>query len=99
MREGVEVILILAMLLALVAKATAGLHRAGPASGETAQSDGAAGAATAVDSHLRAKRRAMRAIWWGVALAAAASIATAVALNLLGRHGPGCSPRDRSKAS
>ncbi len=83
-REGIEVILIVAMLLALVTKATSGLApRTGPASGETAQSDGAPGAATAVDSHLRAKRRAMRAIWWGVALAAAASIVTAVALNRL----------------
>ena len=32
-------------------------------------------------NHLR--KRAVRAIWWGVAAAALASIATAVALNLL----------------
>jgi high-affinity iron transporter len=57
-REGVEVILVLAMLIALVAKAT-------PAAGAPARA------------------RAMRAIGWGVALAIAASLATAVALNFL----------------
>jgi high-affinity iron transporter len=57
-REGVEVILVLAMLIALVAKASQ------PAS-------------SAVRS------LAMRAIWIGVGLALIASVATAVALNLL----------------
>jgi high-affinity iron transporter len=58
LREGVEVILVLAMLIALVAKATP-----------------AAGSAT--------RAPALRAIWWGVALAVAASLATALALNFL----------------
>ena len=57
-REGVEVILVLAMLIALVVKA----------SQPTADS---------------ARAGAMRAIWTGVGLAIAASLATAVALNLL----------------
>ncbi|MGP0069898.1 MAG: FTR1 family protein [Isosphaeraceae bacterium] len=68
-REGVEVILVLAMLIALVAKAT-------PASVRT-DTD----AAGLVETHPRA--RALHAIWWGVALAVIASVATAAALNLL----------------
>lgn len=67
-REGVEVILVLAMLIALVAKA------AQPTSGETS---------TSLDSGQAARSGAMRAIWLGVGLAVAASLATAAALNLL----------------
>jgi high-affinity iron transporter len=55
-REGVEVILVLAMLFALVAKASPSATTRVPA---------------------------LRAIWWGVALAAVASLATAASLNLL----------------
>jgi high-affinity iron transporter len=55
-REGVEVILVLAMLFALVAKASPAAATRAPA---------------------------VRAIWWGVALAAVASLATAASLNLL----------------
>jgi high-affinity iron transporter len=65
-REGVEVILVLAMLLALVAKVA-------PAGTETR--DGTA-------NHDTNRARALRAIWYGVALAVIASLATAVALNL-----------------
>ena len=57
-REGVEVILVLAMLIALVAKAT-------PEAGADARA------------------RARRTIWWGVTMALAASLGTAIALNLL----------------
>jgi high-affinity iron transporter len=60
LREGVEVILVLAMLIALVAKATSS---AGPGPGS--------------------KHLALRAIWWGTGLAGAASLATALVLNLL----------------
>ncbi|MHB1559827.1 MAG: FTR1 family protein [Isosphaeraceae bacterium] len=68
-REGVEVILVLAMLIALVVKAIG----ASPAEAD----DQANAAAT------RARGRAMRAIWLGVGLAIVASIATAAALNLM----------------
>lgn len=68
-REGVEVILVLAMLIALVVKAIG----ASPAEADEL----ATAAAT------RAKGRAMRAIWLGVGLAMVASLATAAALNLL----------------
>jgi high-affinity iron transporter len=61
-REGVEVILVLAMLIALVDKATQ--PSAGPSIGP-------------------ARARGMRAVWSGVGLAVVASLATAVALNLL----------------
>lgn len=67
-REGVEVILVLAMLIALVVKAI------GSAPGETNANARAASTA---------KGRAMRAIWLGVGLAIIASLATAAALNLL----------------
>jgi high-affinity iron transporter len=70
-REGAEVILVVTMLLALVAKASAG----------TATLAGADPAGNRASSE--AKVRGSRAIWWGVALAAVASVATAVALNLL----------------
>ncbi len=89
-REGVEVILILAMLLALVGKATSAVPLRGP--GETNTETPAAGAAGEQElgramNHLR--KRAIRAIWWGVAAAALASIATAVALNKLIVSAPG----------
>ena len=61
-REGVEVILVLAMLIALVVKASQ------PTTGSTTDA---------------ARSGAMRAIWTGVGLAIVASLATAVALNLL----------------
>ncbi len=89
-REGVEVILILAMLLALVGKATS------PARAHVAsQNDAVAPAARAAGEHdladalTKLKARAVRAIWWGVAAAALASIATAIALNLLIFSAPG----------
>jgi len=65
LREGLEVILIVTMLLALVAKAT-----------------GAAGSGEPPIRSL-AKARGSRAIWWGVGLAALASLATALVLNFL----------------
>jgi high-affinity iron transporter len=65
-REGVEVILVLAMLLALVTKATPASVKADTAGLEA-----------------QGRSRALRAIWWGVALAVLASVATAAALNLL----------------
>jgi high-affinity iron transporter len=66
LREGLEVILVLTMLIALVAKAAT------------------AGAVAATDFAAKASRaRALRAIGWGVALAVAASVATALALNVL----------------
>jgi len=68
LREGVEVILVVAMLLALVAKATAG---SGAPNHDV------------VDASAQTKVRASRAIWWGVGLAAAASLVTAVVLNVL----------------
>jgi high-affinity iron transporter len=69
-REGVEIILVLAMLIALVTKAT-------PAGTKTT-TDAAAGL-----DQTHARARALRAIWWGVALAVIASLATAATLNLL----------------
>jgi len=84
LREGVEVILILTMLLALVAKATAGSGmQTGSASGHAARLDGPADGLTPADTPVQAKERALSAIWGGVALAAAASLATALALNRL----------------
>ena len=89
-RSGVEVILILAMLLALVGKAT-NLARVQATDG----SDPATSAARAIGENDLAhalgelKKRAVRAIWWGVAAAALASAATAIALNLLIFSAPG----------
>jgi high-affinity iron transporter len=71
LREGVEIILVVTMLLALVAKAAAG-------SGHGAGSE----PATAGPAH-DGLARASRAIWWGVGLASLASVATAVVLNVL----------------
>ena len=88
-REGVEVILILAMLLALVGKATntAGLR-------VLSGTDRAAGELESAMPELghgaiRLKERAVRAIWGGVAAAALASFATAIALNFLIVSAPG----------
>jgi high-affinity iron transporter len=84
LREGLEIILILTMLLALVAKATGVVGtQTNPASGDIARPIEPAGAATTADSSVGAKGRALRAIWWGVALAVVASLATALALNRL----------------
>jgi len=76
LREGIEIILILTMLLVLVGKATSSPGVDAPADDRARWSDPSVGA-----SAERTKRRAMRAIWWGVALAVAASLATALALN------------------
>ena len=70
-REGLEVILVVTMLLALVAKVSAGT--ATPAGADRA------GAL----ARFPAQARGSRASWWGGALAAAARVATAIALNLL----------------
>jgi high-affinity iron transporter len=71
LREGIEIILILTMLFVLVGKATAAPGLGSPA------------VLADATSTLRTKNRAVRAIWWGVALAVAASLVTAVALNVL----------------
>jgi high-affinity iron transporter len=83
-REGVEVILILTMLLALVGKATStsGL-KARPGTNWGTLNDGDGALADLEQAALRLKKRSVRAIWWGVALAALASVATAIALNVL----------------
>jgi high-affinity iron transporter len=79
LREGIEVILILTMLLVLVGKATS-VPGADSVPGDRADdSYGTVGGIAAK----RTKSRAVRAIWWGVAFAAAASLATALALNVL----------------
>jgi high-affinity iron transporter len=74
-REGVEVILVLAMLIALVAKASQ------PSAGSSLAAAGASG--TVPPPADAARAGAMRAIWIGVALAVGASLATAAALNLV----------------
>ena len=71
LREGVEVILVVTMLLALVAKAAVGLGHPNSPESEGLQKAKAA------------SQRAARAIWWGVGLATLASVATAVLLNAL----------------
>jgi high-affinity iron transporter len=68
LREGVEVILVVAMLLALVARATTG--SVAPTHDE-------------VKASAQTKVRASRAIWRGVGLAAVASLVTAVVLNVM----------------
>jgi high-affinity iron transporter len=87
-REGVEVILILTMLLALVGKATStkGLQ-IGPVGPDTNNGNGRE--ADVQEAATRLRNRSVRAIWWGVALAALASVATAIALNLLIVTAPG----------
>jgi high-affinity iron transporter len=77
-REGVEVILILTMLFALVSKTV--LARSGRVGGTAAWEPNSALDAPSPD---RNDPRARGAIWWGVAAAAAASLATALALNLI----------------
>jgi high-affinity iron transporter len=74
LREGIEVILLVAMLLALVAKSAVG-------SVAPSHDD--------VDVLTQTKTRASRAIWWGVAFAAVASLVTAIALNILVKHSQG----------
>jgi len=71
LREGVEVILVVTMLLALVAKAAVGPGQAN--SSQTKDSVGPQAGAS----------RASRAVWWGVGLAAVASVATAALLNVM----------------
>ncbi len=78
LREGIEVILILTMLLVLVGKATSVPAVDSPADDRAHGSGESVGASAG-----RTKQRAARAIWLGVALAVAASLATAVALNVL----------------
>jgi high-affinity iron transporter len=79
-REGLEVILIVAMLLALISKAAAAAGaQTTPAPGGARELGGRPGSAAAT----RASGQAVRAVWWGVALAAVASVATAIALNVL----------------
>ncbi len=85
-REGLEVILVLAMLIALVSKAFM------PASAPLAAHNGNGRSSVPhpvdasiieVNSMIQAKGRALAAIWWGTGLAAVASIATAIALSAL----------------
>jgi high-affinity iron transporter len=71
LREGVEVILVVAMLLALVSKAA------------VAPPQGSSSGPDVAGVRLAASGRATRAIWWGVGLASLASIVTAVILNVL----------------
>jgi high-affinity iron transporter len=82
-REGLEVILILTMLLALVAKASSvSVAQAGLSTNSTEPRD-QPGIAALADTAGRANGRAIQAIWWGVALAVVASLGTALALNRL----------------
>ena len=84
-REGVEVILVLAMLIALVVKASQSMGGA-----STTAADGTG---PALSPAVAARAGAMRAIWLGVALAVVASLATAVVLNLLVASVQGRAPR------
>jgi len=81
-REGLEVILVLAMLIALVSKAFTPANAKG-GNGRCADLDDVGMPTIEPNSVLPAKARALRSIWWGTALAAAASIATAIALSAL----------------
>ena len=74
LREGIEVILVVAMLLALVAKSAVG-------AGAPSHDD--------VEASTQTKSRASQAIWWGVGLAAVASLVTAIALNVLVKNSQG----------
>jgi high-affinity iron transporter len=88
-REGVEVILILTMLLALVGKATTGSGLRDPgASSQTSAGPNAGQSASWLAAN-RLRLRGVKAIWWGVAAAVLASIATAIALNRLIVSAPG----------
>jgi high-affinity iron transporter len=88
-REGVEVILILAMLLALVGKATSAYGVRASAERERDLDGLASSELNLARSAGRLKERAVRAIWWGVTAAAVASIATAIALNVMILSAPG----------
>ncbi len=77
LREGVEVILVVTMLLALVARAGSA-----PATPDNLAQGNQSGAAAAPEARA-AFARASRAIWWGVGLASLASLATAAILNVL----------------
>jgi high-affinity iron transporter len=85
-REGLEVILVIAMLIALVSKAylPATAQPAAPSRDGGSLTGNSADASTAREASIvRAKERALGAIWWGTGLAAIASIATAIALGAL----------------
>jgi FTR1 family protein len=69
LREGIEVILVLTMLIALATRA-----------GEAAGTGAGAGASAGAEE---TRRGALRAVAWGVGLAVVASLATALGLNLL----------------
>jgi high-affinity iron transporter len=88
-REGVEVILILAMLLALIGKATSAAGLRALHGSDRAPDDLDIATPELGRAAFLLKERAVRAIWWGVAAAALASIATAVALNFLIVSAPG----------
>lgn len=85
-REGLEVILVLAMLIALVSKAFMPAAARPGARGGNGQSPSPhkAGGSTGLETSVaQAKRRALEAIWWGTGLAAIASLATAIVLGAL----------------
>jgi high-affinity iron transporter len=88
-REGVEVILILAMLLALVGKATSAAGLQALRGRDRAASDLESATPELGRAAVQLKERAVRAIWWGVTAAVLASIATAIALNFLIVSAPG----------
>jgi high-affinity iron transporter len=89
-REGVEVILILAMLLALVGKATNTARARIPGENDgAAPPPGSTGEQDLAHAAGELKKRAVRAIWWGVMAAALASALTAIALNLVIVSAPG----------
>jgi high-affinity iron transporter len=86
LREGLEIILVVTMLLAIVAKAARSTaFQAVAAHGQDARAtESGGGFSAAVDNDsARALRsaRGSRAIWLGVGLAAAASLVTAILLN------------------
>jgi high-affinity iron transporter len=92
LREGLEVILVLAMLFALVARAASpsphgALLRApaanGDRNGRANDRRGGDGSTPGQEPASEAKTRALASIWWGTGLAALASIATAIVLSAL----------------
>ncbi len=85
-REGLEVILVLAMLVALVSKAfmpASAPPAAHKGNGRSSSPHPLDASISEVNSMIQAKGRALRAIWWGTGLAAVASVATAIALSVL----------------
>jgi len=88
-REGVEVILILTMLLALVGKATTGSGLRDPGASSQTSAGPMAAQSDSWRAANRLRLRGVKAIWWGVAAAVLASIATAIALNRLIVSAPG----------